>query len=268
MLAAPPHSTPAPAPTSAEARRQYRVAGATLADLEAALCLDALALPAHILDLSAEGAGLMLDPTQAAAMKRAIVERRPQNLGLSLSLPGLPEAFRTPASTRHVSWGAEGTRVGLAFRVPRERLHDVDPALRSLLNQRGVVRVALDPAQPLPVRVEGIAGDLIADDVPARDLSLGGVGLGLAPGIDVLLPAGREVRLTLGLRPHALTLRAVVRHASVLRDRLPGRDVAIPLARIGFAFDPRDTAHPRAADRLANEVMRRQLEARKTAGPR
>lgn len=249
-------------------RAQYRVAGPTLADVEASICLDALALSAHLLDLSADGAGLVLDPVRAAEMKRVIVDRRPQSLSLSLSLPGLDSTFSTPVTTRYVSWGAEGTRVGLAFRLARDRLLDLAPPMRTLLNQRGVVRVPIISAQPLPLRVEGIAGDLIAEDVLTRDISLGGVGASVAPGVEFLLPAGREVRLTLGIRPQPITLRAVVRHSAVARDRMPWLEGAPSLARVGFAFDPAEIAHPRTADRLANEVMRRQLDARKTAAPR
>jgi len=264
----PTPAAPSPLLVTNDARAQYRVSGPTLADVEASICLDARALPAQLLDLSADGAGLVLDPPRAAEMKRVIVERRPQSLSLALSLPGLGSSFSTPVTTRYVSWSAEGTRVGLAFRIARDRLLDVDPPLRSLLNQRGVVRVPILSAQPLPLRVEGIGGELVANDVLTRDLSLGGVGTSVAPGTEFLLPAGREVVLTLSLRPHPVTLRAVVRHAGASRDRMPWLDGAPTLARVGFAFDPRDTAHPRTADRLANEVMRRQLEARKTAAPR
>ncbi len=260
-LPAPP---PSPAAAAPSARHPSRLA---IAAVEATLWLDLLDLPAHLLAVSAEGAELMLAPAQAARMKRAILEDRPRSLALSLALPWAGAHVRTPAGTRQVSWGPDGTRIGLRFRLPRARLLAADPALRTLFNQRSVVRVPIDPANPLPVRVEGPAGEPLVDGVPACDISLGGVGLRLPPHLDALLPAGREVRLTLGLRPTPLVLRATVRHAEGPRGVRPAGAPGATV-HVGFAFHPADTAHPRAADRLANEVMRRQLDARKAAAPR
>jgi hypothetical protein len=221
-----------------ERRVTYRVDPGVADGLQAVLIRGGGRIRAHVLDLSAEGAGLLVPQDHVAELQALAESASPGGWIVGLMASTLDRPLSVPALARYVGPVPGGVRIGFAFSLEDNRRSGLDDQLRALFNKRCAVRAR-------PDSVESIAVELTVDERPPivgilRDLSLLGVGVLVATedvgGLNDVSALTAKFRLPGGQEYEKLSTNFCYREALGLPDA--AAEFGAPATHVGLAFAP------------------------------
>lgn len=242
-------------------RAVYRVTRRPSDAPELTLFVGDLRLPVILLDVSGQGAGVVVAGPDLPKLRAATVGARP-SWSLVVAGSGLARPLRVPARPVAVQpWGG-GARLALGFTLTPVQRSTLDDKLRAIFNQRRAVRVEADPEAPVPLVVSPARGGWRTAGL-LRDASVSGVGLVVPAGPKVSPSVGDRLRITLRLSeddPEAVIIGIVARATRVALPEEAGFEAVFQL---GVDLDPEDADGARTSLALGRYVVRRQVAERR-----
>jgi hypothetical protein len=248
-----------------ERRATYRVGAGSADGLQAVLIRGGVRIRAHVLDVSSEGAGLLVHQDHVAELQALAGSSAPGGWIVGLMAPTLARPLSVPALARYVGPVPGGVRIGVVFSLEDDRRSGLGDQLRALFNERRAVRARPDSS-------ESIAVELTAGDVPPvvgilRDLSLAGMGVlvatedasGLADVVAV------SVKLRLPGTQKSQKLAATVRYRESLGLPDAAAEFGAPATHVGLAFEPDAIEESGLTAEVGAFVVRHQLRVDATA---